>query len=628
MKDKAEKKKLSWRETIRIAWKPYRRLYSYVLPYKWRFFFGLLLGCLFGATSGILPIVMGHVSGAIFHGSTPNATSLTHRSELLNAGGSVNKSIFVTCLLIPAVMTARSLLSYGNTYYMNWVSNRAVTDIRNQLFSKIVNQSMDFFNRMQAGVLMSRISNNTAAMQMALAQVSSDVFKHPITIIFALAVLIYMDWKFTFVALILFPSCIIPIQVFGKRARRAMQEQQEDLGKMSVTMQETFAGIRVVKSFAREEQQEKSFARSTMLQFRNMMRMIKATEITGPLIEVLGAMGVGWALLYVYAANLHIGRFFALFTGIYILYDPAKNLSKLRIIMQRSIAAMEGIFAILDTPVTIQDAPNAKILPSSEGRIDFDNVTFRYAGTSIDALSRVTLKIEPGKSYALVGASGAGKSTILSLILRLYDPTSGAVRIDGNDLRGLTQQSLREHIGLVTQETFLFHDTIYNNILFGRLDATRDDVYRAAQMAYAHEFILAQPRKYDTLVGDKGMLLSGGQQQRLAIARAVLKNAPILLLDEATSALDSESEKQIQMALQTLAAGKTVVAIAHRLSTILSSNQIIVMDNGRVKEIGTHAELLAKSGYYRRLYDLQFNRGAEHKDLEAEELFEVVSYRD
>ena len=430
MKDKAEKKKLSFRETIRIAWKPYRRLYSYVLPYKWRFFLGLFLGFLFGATNGVLPLVMGKVTGAIFHGATPSAKTLTHRSDLLNAGGSIN-SIFFICLLIPAVMTARSVLSYGSTYYMNWVSNRAVTDIRDELFRKIINQSMDFFNRMQSGVLMSRISNNTMAMQVALTQVSSDVFKHPITIVFALVVLIYMDWKFTLAALILFPSCIIPIQVFGKRARRAMEQQQEDLGKMSVTMQEAFAGIRVVKSFAREEQQEKSFARSTMLQFRNMMRMIKATEAAGPLIEVLAAIGVGWALLYVYATNLTAGRFFALLTGIFILYDPAKNLSKLRVIMQRSIAATEGIFAILDTPVTIQDAPDAKTLQSSQGRIDFDNVTFRYAGTSIDALSHVTLRIEPGKSYALVGASGAGKSTILSLILRLYDPTSGAVRIDG-----------------------------------------------------------------------------------------------------------------------------------------------------------------------------------------------------
>src|SRR5207248_1838998 len=517
--------------------------------------------------NGCLPVAMGKVTGAIFHGAAPNAKTLTHRSVLLNAGGSIN-SIFFVCLLIPAVMTARSLLSYGSTYYMNWVSNRVVADIRNELFSKIINQSMDFFNRMRAGVLMSRITNNTGAMQVALSQVSSDIFKHPITIVFALVVLIYMDWKFTLAALVLFPSCIVPIQIFGRRARAVMLQQQEDLGKMSVTMSETFAGIRVVKSFAREKHQEKSFARSTMLQFRNIMRMTKSTEAAGPLIEILAAIGVGWALLYVYVTNLSAGRFFALLTGIFILYDPAKNLSKLRVLMQRSIAATEGVFGILDTPITIQDAPDAKILGVSQGRIDFQDVTFRYAGTSINALSNVTLRVAPGKSYALVGASGAGKSTILSLILRLYDPTSGAVRIDGHDLRRLTQRSLREQIGLVTQETFLFHDTIYNNILFGRLDATREEVYRAAQTAYAHEFILAQPQKYDTVIGDKGMLLSGGQQQRLAIARAVLKNAPILLLDEATSALDSESEKQIQMALQTLASGKTVVAIAHRLSTV------------------------------------------------------------
>jgi ATP-binding cassette, subfamily B, bacterial MsbA len=624
MKDKAEKKKLSFRETIRTAWKPYRRLYSYAMPYKWRFALGLFLGFLFGAINGCLPVVMGWVTGAIFHGTVPNAKALTHRSELLDAGGSIN-SIFFICLLIPAVMTARSLLSYGSTYYMNWVSNRVVADIRNELFSKIINQSMDFFNRMRAGVLMSRITNNTGAMQIALSQVSSDVFKHPITILFALVVLIYMDWKFTLAALVLFPICIVPIQIFGRRARALVLQQQEDLGKMSVTMSETFAGIRVVKSFAREKHQEKSFAQSTMRQFRNVMRMTKSIEATGPLIEILAAIGVGWALVYVYATNLSAGRFFALLTGIFILYDPAKNLSKLRVMMQRSIAATEGVFGILDTPITVQDAPDAKTLGVSQGRIDFENVTFRYAGTSINALSNVTLRVEAGKSYALVGASGAGKSTILSLILRLYDPTSGAVRIDGHDLRRLTQRSLRQQIGLVTQETFLFHDTVYNNILFGRLDATREEVYRAAQMAYAHEFILEQPNKYDNVVGDKGMLLSGGQQQRLAIARAVLKNAPILLLDEATSALDSESEKQIQMALQTLAAGKTVVAIAHRLSTILSSDQIVVMDRGHVKEIGTHDELLAESGYYRRLYDLQFNRGAEHKDPKPEELFEVVS---
>ena len=264
----------------------------------------------------------------------------------------------------------------------------------------------------------------------------------------------------------------------------------------------------------------------------------------------------------------------------------------------------------------MQDSPDASKLTSATGRIDFENVTFRYANTVTDAISDLTLHIEPGKSYALVGASGAGKSTILSLILRLYDPTFGAVKIDGRDLRSVTQKSLREQIGLVTQETFLFHDTIFSNIQFGRLDATEEEVHEAARAAYAHDFIIAQPKGYQTVIGDKGCLLSGGQQQRLAIARAVLKNAPILLLDEATSSLDSESEKQIQTALAELATGRTVVAIAHRLSTVLSVDQIVVMDGGRIKETGTHAELLEKSGYYRRLYDHQFNRIPEEAAIE------------
>ncbi|MBV9007642.1 MAG: ATP-binding cassette domain-containing protein [Verrucomicrobia bacterium] len=610
-------------QTLRQAWTPYRRLYGYVRPYQWRFIFGLVLGFAYGAVSGLLPLVLQKVTTTIFHGAAPSATDIAHRSQLLNAGGSI-KAIIGTCLLIPAVMTVRSLVAYGNTYYMNWVSNRVVSDIRYALFSKMVRQSMSFFNRNRAGMLISRITNDTMAMQAALTTVSSDAFKQPISIVFAVSVLLYMDWKFTVATLVLFPSCILPLQVFGKRARKSVQNQNENMGEMVVTMQETFSGIRVVKSFAREQQQIKRFGRSTMIQFRNAMRMIKATEITGPLIETLAAVGVGLALLYVYVAGLSAGRFLALIGGIFILYDPVKTLSKIHIIMQRSIAATEGVFAVLDAPSEVVDAPDAQVLPSSRGRLQFENVTFRYAGTSADAVRNLNLQIDPGKTYALVGASGAGKSTILSLILRLYDPSSGVIRLDGIDLRTITQESLRQQIGLVSQDTFLFHDTVYNNILFGRLDAEREEVYAAAQAAYAHDFIMAQPNGYDTIVGDKGMLLSGGQQQRIAIARAVLKNAPILLLDEATSALDSESEQQIQLALQKLAAGKTVVAIAHRLSTILSSDQIVVMDRGLVKEIGTHGELLAKSGYYRRLYDLQFKGGAEHKDPEPEELFEVV----
>jgi len=398
------------------------------------------------------------------------------------------------------------------------------------------------------------------------------------------------------------------------------------MGQMVVTMQETFAGIRVVKSFAREKHQENLFRRSNRLQFENMMRMLMAMEAVGPLVEIIAAFGIGLALLYIYFANLSAARFIALNAGIFLLYEPIKTLSKMHVLMQRSIQATTEVFAIMDSKPTVQDAPDAEELSHCNGLIEFDNVTFRYASGVTDAVTDLNLRIEHGKTYALVGASGAGKSTILSLILRLYDPTSGRVRIDGQDLRALTQKSLREQIGLVTQETFLFHDTIFNNIQFGRLDATKEEIYAAARTAFAHDFIMAQPKGYETLIGDKGCLLSGGQQQRLAIARALLKNAPILLLDEATSALDSESEKQIQLALETLSAGRTVIAIAHRLSTILSADQIVVMDQGRIKEIGTHSELLDKSGYYRRLYDMQFNREGDGILAETPTLEEVEAF--
>jgi len=612
---KAAKKKQSLWQTLRAASGPYRRLYAYVKPYKVRFIVGLLLGFAYGGVNSLLPLATARVTSAIFHGSAPNPMALRSNLGVLDAGPKIN-SIILICLAIPAIMTVRSLCSFGNTYCMQWVSNKVVTDIRGQVFSKMVRHSMDFFNRMRSGFLISRITNETRVVQMALTAVSSDIFKQPITIVGAITVLLLMDWKFTLVTLILFPTCLLPLRIYGRRARKALRGQFEGMGEMVVTMQETFAGIRVIKSFAREAHQEKEFKRSNQMQFSQMMRIIRSMEATGPLVETIAAVGIGLALLYVYAANLSAGRFFGLITGIFILYDPIKTLSKIQLVMQQSIAATTAIFALLDSEPTVQDAPNAAVLSSSQGRIDFENVTFRYANTVADAISNLTLRIQPGKTHALVGASGAGKSTILSLILRLYDPTSGVVKIDGHDLRSITQKSLRERIGLVTQETFLFHDTISNNIRFGRLDATPDEVHEAATAAYAHDFVMAQPKGYETVIGDKGCLLSGGQQQRLAIARAVLKNAPILLLDEATSSLDSESEQQIQKALAKLAAGRTVIAIAHRLSTVLSADQIIVMDSGRIKEIGTHAELLEKSGYYRRLYDHQFNR--VQKDPEAE----------
>ncbi len=622
---KAATPKLSFKQTVQASWRPYIRLLRYAKPYKVRFGLGMGFGLACGAISGLLPLVITRVTSFIFHGVTGANTRALARAAAASSGhGPKIDSLVAICLLIPLVMIVRSICSFGTAYYTAWVSNRVVTDIRNELFGKIMRHSMDFFNRMRAGFLMSRISNDTRALQTALATVSTDLFKQPVAVVASICVLIYMDWKFTLVTLVLFPICLVPILIYGGKARREVKSQQKKMGQMVVTMQESFSGIRVIKSFGREAHQEEIFRRNNLQQFQKTMHITKSMEAIGPLVEGIAALGVGLALLYVYMAQLSAAKFIGLMSGIFLLYEPIKTLSKLHVVTQRSIAATTAVFAILDSEPSVQDTPNAITLPRSAGQIEFQDVTLRYASGTTDALKNVSLRIEPGKSYALVGPSGAGKSSMLSLILRLYDSNSGVVKIDNHDIRTITQDSLREQIGLVTQETFLFHDTIFKNIQFGRLKATDEEIYAAARAAFAHDFIIAQPEGYQSIVGDKGMLLSGGQQQRLAIARALLKNAPILLLDEATSSLDTESENQIQLALQKLAAGRTVIAIAHRLSTILSADQIVVMDAGRIIEMGNHRELLEQSGYYRRLYDLQFNRQTDETSLEPNVLEEEL----
>jgi len=325
--------KPSFFQTLRAGWGPYKRLFAYVKPYKFRFILGLSCGLGFGLISGCMPLVLAKVMGTVFHGSGPaTPQQFAENPSLLNAGPKIN-AIILTCLWIPAVMAARSLFAYGNSFYMNWVSNRVVTDIRDQLFSKMVRHSMDFFNKMRSGFLMSRITNDTRGMQMAVSSVSSDVFKQPITILSGVAVLLYMDWKFTLVTLVLFPICLAPIMIYGRRARKAVQYEQEDMGQMVVTMQETFAGIRVIKSFAREKHQEDAFRHSNKLQFENMMRMIMSMEAVGPLVELIAAGGIGLALVYIYAANLSAARFIALNAGIVLLYEPIKTLSRMHVVM-------------------------------------------------------------------------------------------------------------------------------------------------------------------------------------------------------------------------------------------------------------------------------------------------------
>ena len=340
---KAAKKKQSFWETLRSASGAYRRLYGYVKPYKSRFITGLALGLAYGGVNSLFPIAIARVTSTIFHGAAPNPMAVRSSLHVLDTGPKIN-SIVLICLAIPAIMMVRSLCSYGSTYCMQWVSNRVVSDIRNQLFGKMLRNSMDFFNKARSGFLMSLITNNTRVMQMALSTVGSDIFKQPITIVGAISVLLVMDWKFTLVTLVLFPMCLLPLRVYGQRARKAVQNEQEGMAQMVVTMQETFAGIRVIKSFARESHQEKEFERSNQIQFSQMMRIIRSLEAVGPLVETIAAIGVGIALLYVYAANLSVGRFFGLISGIFILYDPIKTLSRIHLVMQRSIAATTSIF--------------------------------------------------------------------------------------------------------------------------------------------------------------------------------------------------------------------------------------------------------------------------------------------
>lgn len=606
-------KKLPFMEVVRASAKPYRLLLSYMWPYRHRFAIGLACGIGYALINGLFPLIVLFVGRQVFGGSGDQFRIPGALGRLMDQIPALQQTaeagilgVLVACIVVPLAMLLRSSLSYLNSYCMAWVSFRMLRDLRRALFAHLLHQSMDFFNRSKSGKLISRVSNDVRVAQASFITVASNVFKDPFSLFTGIIVLLLIDWRFCVVTLVLFPICLVPIIIFGRKVRKAGKAEEEEAGTMSVILQESFIGIRIIKSFAREDFQADQFMKSSEQQFRNSMRVRRSMEIVQPLIEVVSAFGVALALLYVYFYEVPPEQLLALLAGIFLLYEPAKKLSRLHLNMQKALAASSNVFALMQQKPSVQDAPDAVALENARGSIEFKNATFSY-GDDGAALRDFSLRVEPGCQYALVGASGAGKTTVLSLLQRFYDPQEGSVLFDGKDLRSLQQISLREHIGVVSQESFLFHDTIRENIRFGRLNATPAEIEEAARLAFAHEFIIAQPQGYETIVGDKGCMLSGGQQQRLSIARAILKNAPVLLLDEATSALDSESERMIQSALETLTRGKTVIAIAHRLSTILKSDQIVVMDQGRIVGIGKHSELLHTSPLYAHLYELQFH---------------------
>jgi subfamily B ATP-binding cassette protein MsbA len=603
--------KMSFADFLRAAKEPYRRLFSYLRPYRSRFSLGIVFGALFGATQGLLMFDIKFVGGAVFPDSdskvSPTIVKWFPQLTDLHFKGAGLGTVLVICATIPLLMSLRGIFSYLNSYCMLWCSVRVLDDIRQDVFKHTLGQSMEFFNKAKAGDLVQTVFNQTRMAQQALTTIAGDVVKQPIAIVVGLVSMFAIDWKFTLASFLIFPLCLVPVVLVAKKVRKAGAREEEEAGQLMVIMQEAFNGIRVVKTHAREEFEAERFNRANSEIMRHIMRWRKAMEMSQPAVETVSSLGIAAALLWATQQHLKFNEFMALNAGMVMLYPAFKAMSRIYLMMQKCLASTTKVFELLDRQPAVQDAPNAKTLGTARGDIRFEGVHFSY-GSDKAAVHGVDLVISNGSTCALVGASGAGKTTMLALLQRLYDVQQGRVTIDGLDIREVTQASLRKRIATVNQDVFLFHDSIANNIRYGRIDATEAEIEAAAKQAFAHDFILAQPHGYETVIGDKGCLLSGGQQQRLSIARALLKNAPILLLDEAMSALDSESEKQVQKAIDALAEGRTVVAIAHRLSTILHADQIVVMEHGRILDVGHHSELYSRSPVYRRLYDLQFNQ--------------------
>lgn len=568
----------------------YLRILSYIKPYLPRLIAAAICTVLAAAGNLYVPWIIKDVIDSVL--AEKNA-------EMLN--------IIAAGIII--IFFIRGVCFYGQNYLMSYVGERVIIDIRSAVYEKLQRLSVSFYDKNKTGTIMSYVTNDVSALQAAMVQNTIDMITEGSVLIGSITAMVYLDWKLTLFTFCTFPFVLWLMDFFGKRIRKSGRRIQECTADITSILQETVSSARVIKSFVREDYEIERFCNQNFANFRANMKNAQLMALLTPVIEFVAAIGVTAIIWYgghgVINGDLTAGSLVAFLVYAVNISNPVKRLTRVVGSIQKALAAAQRVFDVLDMKEEIAEIPGAKALPQIEGSVEFKDVSFAY-DKGEPVLKDVSFKAEPGEVIAIVGPSGAGKSTIANLLPRFYDTTSGSISIDGNNIAEVKVASLREQVGIVPQETVLFNGSLYDNILYGRLEATREEVEAAAKAANAHNFIMEFPNGYETMLGDRGLNLSGGQRQRIAIARAILKNPRVLVLDEATSALDTESERIVQEALDRLMVGRTSFVIAHRLSTIKNADKILVLQRGRIVEVGTHDELMANNKLYSHLYNIQY----------------------
>jgi subfamily B ATP-binding cassette protein MsbA len=603
------------------------RLLAYARRYWFLLTVSAILMALVGAAHASIALLIGPIFDRVLNPASPDAPVQLFTIPVFNwpvyldqfFPPAVHNIWTMVALAILIVYAAKGVCDYLANYLVNYVGFSAVTDLRNTIFEKVLRHGTQFFEAHSTGRLMSSIMNDIEKIQVALSHILADLLRQSFVVLALLFVVLHKDWKLALVSLVVTPLILVPTARIGRRIRSTSRRTQDHAAEVNQILQETLSGHQVVKAFGTEAYEFRRFRDAARRLLRSNLHYVRQQAVSSPLIEMFGALTIVGLLTYartqIKAGTMTAGEFTSFVIALLMMYEPLKRLTGIHNIFQQAIGASQKVFEYLDHPEDIQDRPGAARLARFENSVVYDNVGFRYPASNGFRLEAIHLEVKSGEVVALVGPSGAGKSTLVNLLPRFYDVASGAVRIDGRDIRDVTLVSLREKVGLVAQDTFLFNDTVAANISYGRPEISLEAIRGAARSALADEFIERLPEGYETVIGERGVKLSGGQRQRLAIARALLKDAPILIMDEATSHLDTESEMLVQRALANLMNGRTVIVIAHRISTIRRADKIVVLDRGRISEIGTHTDLVNGGGIYQRLHELQFIEAGTAVDL-------------